>query len=126
VDKKVTGWAALHGDMRITMVLDRMSQIALPLKRTALGFSAGAEVKVASNSSVSLQVDGNSTPYLPTGTMAFDKDYGDVTFGFSHRFRTGRRRVVAQVYARENMNLPFSVRWNTDPDLSVGVKATID
>jgi len=33
--------------------------------------------------------------------------------------------VTAQIYLRENMNLPFQVRWNTDPDLSVGLKATI-
>jgi len=33
--------------------------------------------------------------------------------------------VVAQVYARENMNMPFSVRWNADPDFAVGLKLTI-
>jgi len=33
--------------------------------------------------------------------------------------------VTAQLYMRENMNLPFSVRWNTDPDLSVGLKVRI-
>jgi len=32
---------------------------------------------------------------------------------------------VAQLYARENMNLPFRVRWNADPDLSVGIKFSI-
>ena len=125
VDKKVTGWAAVHGDVRATFILDRMSYLALPLSRTSLGFSVGTEARVSTNNSVSLQIDGSSTPYLPTGTLAFDKDYGDVTFGFSRRFEAGRRHVVAQVYARENMNLPFSVRWNTDPDLSVGIKWTI-
>jgi hypothetical protein len=33
--------------------------------------------------------------------------------------------VVAQFYARENMDMPFAVRWNTDPDFAVGVKFTI-
>ena len=125
VDRKLTGWAAFHGDVRATFILDRVSQLTLPLSRTSFGFSTGAEVRVSKNSSASLQIDGSSTPYLPTGALAFDKDYGDVTFGFSRRFEAGRRHVIAQVYARENMNLPFSVRWNTDPDLSVGIKATI-
>ena len=33
--------------------------------------------------------------------------------------------VVSQIYARENMNLPFAVRWNTDPDASFGIKITL-
>ena len=71
---------------------------------------------------MNLQIDGSTTPYLPTGTAAFDMAYGDVTLGLNHRFTAGRRPLLAQVYARENMNLPFQVRWNTDPDLSVGIK----
>jgi hypothetical protein len=72
-----------------------------------------------------LQIDGATTPYQQTGVVAFDDDYGDITLGLSHRFTTGRRRLLAQIYARENMNLPFRVRWNADPDLSIGIKATI-
>ena len=37
----------------------------------------------------------------------------------------GAHSIVTQFYARENMNLPFSVRLNTDPDLAVGIKTTI-
>jgi hypothetical protein len=42
----------------------------------------------------------------------------------SHRARTSRGPLLVQFYARENLNLPFSVRWNTDPDLAVGLKIT--
>jgi len=97
----------------------------LPLRRMAYGFSAGPELKVSRNSSLNLQIDGSSTPYLPTGTLAFDKGYGDITFGYGHRFKVGPREVTTQLYVRENMNMPFQVRWNTDPDLAVGIKATI-
>jgi hypothetical protein len=74
---------------------------------------------------VSVQIDGNSTPYLPTGTTAFDKGYGSITIGLGHRFSAGRTSVVSQIYARENMNLPFRVRWNTDPDASFGIKISL-
>ena len=37
----------------------------------------------------------------------------------------GPRHDIGQLYARENMNMPFRIRLNTDPDLSVGLKATI-
>jgi len=125
VDKKILQWAAFHGDVRATYVLDRVSQWSLPLKRVALGFSAGPELKLGRNSSANLQIDGSNTPYLPTGAAAFDRGYGDIAIGFSHRFISPQRHVVIQVYLRENMNLPFRIRWNADPDLSLGIKATI-
>jgi len=125
VDKKLTERLAFHGDVRGTIALDRISPLGLPLRRASLGFSVGPELRIVGQTSVSLQIDGNATPYATTGVLAFDKNYGDVTFGLSHPFQAGRRRVVAQIYARENMNLPASVRWNTDPDLSVGLKITI-
>jgi hypothetical protein len=87
-----------------------------------LGFSAGPELRLSRDSSVSVQIDGNTTPYLPTGTTAFDKDYGSITIGLGHRFHAGPTAIVSQIYARENMNLPFRVRWNTDPDASFGIK----
>jgi hypothetical protein len=125
LDKKLLEWAAFHGDVRATRTLDSMSVWNLPLKRWAYGFSAGSELKLSTNSSFNLQIGGSSTPYAPTGTAAFDRGYGDITFGVAHRFRAGSRYVTAHFYARENLNLPFRVRWNTDPDLSIGLKATI-
>jgi len=125
VDKKVLSKLALHGDVRAHMFLDRMSAWNLPLTRGSLAFSGGSELQLTRNSSASLQMDGGATPYQHTGATAFDKGYGDVTFGFNHQFRSDRRPILAQVYLRENMNLPFRVRWNTDPDLSLGVKVTI-
>jgi hypothetical protein len=125
LEKKLTKWAAFQGDVRANLALDRVSQWNLPLKRSTFGFSAGPELRLARDSSVSIQIDGNSTPYLPTGTTAFDKGYGSITIGLGHRFRTGRTAVVSQIYARENMNLPFRVRWNTDPDASFGIKLTL-
>jgi hypothetical protein len=125
VDQKVLKWAALHGDVRATVAIDGVSQWNLPLKRSTLGFSIGPELRLARDSSVSIQIDGNTTPYLPTGTTAFDEGYGSITIGLGHRFRTGRTAVVSQIYARENMNLPFRVRWNTDPDASFGIKITL-
>jgi hypothetical protein len=125
LDKKVLPWAAFHGDVRASFLLDRMSPWNLPLKHASLGFSAGPELKLSRNSSASMQIDGSTTPYLPTGTTAFDKGYGDITLGLSHRFGTSRRQFVAHAYLRENMNLPFRVRWNTDPDLSLGIKLTV-
>ena len=122
MDKKLLKWAVFHGDVRANIALDRVSQWNLPLKRSSFGFSAGPELRLARDSSVSVQIDGNTTPYLPTGTAAFDKDYGSITIGLGHRFRTGRTAMVSQIYARENMNLPFRVRWNTDPDASFGIK----
>ena len=83
-------WVAFHGDVRATVALDRVSDWNLPLKRRTLGFSAGPELRLSRDSSVSVQIDGNTTPYLPTGTTAFDKDYGSITIGLGHRFRTGR------------------------------------
>src|SRR6185295_8793344 len=125
LDKKLSGWAAFHGDVRANIFLDRVSHLGVPLKRGSLAFSAGPELRLSRNSSISLQIDGAGTPYLPTHVRAFDEDYGDITVGLSHRFGVGRHRLLAQIYARENMNLPFRVRWNTDPDLSIGFKATI-
>jgi hypothetical protein len=125
VDRKLSGWAALHGDVRASIFMDRVSQWDLPLKRTSLGFSVGPELKLARNTSISFQYDGSTSPYQQTGTTALDAAYGDISVGLGHRFRTGRRDLLTQVYGRENMNLPFRIRWNTDPDLSLGVKVTI-
>jgi hypothetical protein len=125
VDKKVLSKLALHGDVRAQVFLDRISTWNLPLTRGSLGFSAGPELRLMRNSSASVQMDGSATPYQHTGATAFDKGYGDVTFGFNHLFHSDGRQVLAQIYLRENMNLPFRVRWNTDPDLSLGVKLTI-
>jgi hypothetical protein len=125
MDKKFRKWAAVHGDVRGSVLLDRVSSWDLPLRRTSFGFSVGPELKLARHTSASLQIDGSTTPYLPTGTMGFDKGYGDITLGVGHRFTVGRHQVLTQGYLRENMNLPFRVRWNLDPDLSVGLKATI-
>jgi hypothetical protein len=124
-DKKLSGRLALHGDVHATKILDRVSQVGLPLKPVSFGFSAGPELRLLGGTSVGLQIDGNSTPYEPTGVSAFDTSYGAVTLGVSHTFRTGSRELVLQTYGRENMNLPFYVRWNTDPDFSVGLKLTI-
>jgi hypothetical protein len=123
-DKKLGG-VAFHGDVRANLFLDSVSQWGLPLKRQSYAFSFGPELKLARNTSLSVQLDASTTPYQPTGTLAFDQDYGDITFGISHRFRAGRHNVIAHVYARENMNMPFKVRWNTDPDMSLGLKVTI-
>ena len=48
-----------------------------------------------------------------------------MTLGFNRRFQAGQRRITTQFYARENMDLPFRVRWNTDPDFAIGFKVTI-
>jgi len=125
LDKKILPWTAFHGDLRATYFLDRVSLWNLPLKHAALGFSVGPEFKLSRDSSASAQLDGNTTPYMPTGATAFDRGYGAITLGASHRFQTQRHQVVTQAYLRENMNLPFRVRWNTDPDLSLGIKITI-
>jgi len=117
-DSKVLSWAAVHGDVRATVALDRTSGWNLPLKRTTVGFSIGPELRLSRGSSLSMQLDGNTTPYLPTGTTAFDRGYGSITIGAGHRFGS----VVSQLYVRENMNLPFRVRWNTEPDASFGIK----
>jgi hypothetical protein len=85
VEKRVSGSVAFHGDLRASFLLDRTSQWHLPLKRGTLGFSAGTELKLSRNNSASLQFGGSTTPYLPTGTTAFDKGYGDITVGVSHR-----------------------------------------
>ena len=126
LDKKLLSTVAFHGDVRANVLLDTVSQWGLPLKRGSLGFSAGTELKLTTNSSASLQIDGNTTPYLSTGTRALDSGYGDITLGVGRRFRAGRNSVVvAQGYVRENMTLPFRVRWNADPDLSLGIKITV-
>ena len=125
LDQKLLERVAVHGDVRATRALDETSVWNLSLRRWAFGFSVGPEFRLARNTSLNLQIDGSSTPYWPTGTFAFDKGYGDITFGLGHRFKAGSRIVTAQLYMRENMNLPFSVRWNTDPDLSVGLKVRI-
>lgn len=121
LDQKVSDGVAFHADVRATRVLDQMSIWNLPLRRWTYGFSIGPEFRLPWNSSLNLQLDGNSTPYWPTGTLAFDKGYGDLTFGLGRRFGS----VTTQLYVRENMNLPFKVRWNMDPDMSVGLKVTI-
>jgi hypothetical protein len=121
LDQKMSPGAAFHVDVRATRALDQMSIWNLPLRRWTYAFSAGPEFRLPRNSSLNLQIDGSSTPYWPTGTLAFDKGYGDLTFGLGHRFGP----VTAQLYVRENMNLPFTVRWNTDPDLSIGLKVRI-
>jgi len=125
VDRKVLGWMALHGDVRSTFLMDRESQWHLPLRRTTLAFSVAPEFRMTRRNSASIQFDGSTTPYRPTGTTAFDRGYGDITLGFSHRTQTARHQIVTQAYLRENMNLPFRVRWNTDPALSLGIKITI-
>jgi hypothetical protein len=125
LDKKLLSWAAFHGDVRTNIAMDTVSSWNLPLKRSTVGFSVGPEFRLSRESSVSVQIDGNTTPYLPTGTLAFDKDYGSITIGLGKRFKFGRTAVVSQIYARENMNLPFRVRWNTDPDASFGIKITL-
>ena len=121
LDQKLSERVAIHADVRATQPLDQMSVWNLPLTGRVYGFSAGPEFRLGMNSSLNLQVDGNSTPYAPTGTLAFDRGYGAITLGLARRFD----RVVAQLYVRENMDLPFKIRWNTDPDLSVGLKVRI-
>jgi len=125
IEKKLTEWAALNGDVRATIVLDRVSTWGLPLTRGVVGFSIGPELRLTSNTSLNLQYDGTTSPYLTTGTKALDSGYGDVSFGLNHRFTAGRRFLVTQFYARENMLLPFSVRWSADPDFAMGIKTTI-
>jgi hypothetical protein len=125
LEKRFASWVALHGDVRITRFIDAVSQWGLPLKRASGGFSVGPEVRLARDTSVGVQFDGSSTPYRPTGTAAFDKGYGAITIGAAHRFRTSRHELVTHVYARENLNLPIRISWNTDPDLAIGVKLTI-
>ena len=125
VEKPLTTWAVFHGDARATILLDRMSDWNLPLKRITFGFSASPELKLTVNSSFNVQFDGNTTPYQPTGSTAFDKGYGALTLGVSHRMSAKRTPLLVQAYVRENMNLPFRVRWNTDPDLAVGLKITV-
>jgi hypothetical protein len=121
LDKKLSEWVAFHGDVRATRALDRLSVWNLPLRSWTFGYSIGPEFRLPKRSSFNVQLDGSSTPFWPTGTLAFDKGYGALTFGLGHRFGP----ATAQLYFRENMNLPFNVRWNTDPDLSVGLKVRI-
>ena len=123
VEKPISSSIALYGDLRATTVLDRVSRWNLPLKRESVGFSAGSEMKLTTHNSLSVQVDGSTTPYLATGTTAFDQGYGDITIGLGHLSAQGR--VVTQVYVRENMNLPFRIRWNLDPDMALGVKMIV-
>lgn len=125
VDKKMNEWIALHGDVRGTIVLDSASVWTLPLKREVLAFSVGPEFRMGRDSSLNLQFDGSTTPYQPTGTIGLDANYADIVLGVNHRFVRGRHPLVAQFYARENMDMPFSVRWNTDPDFAIGFKLTI-
>lgn len=126
VDQTIANWIALHGDVRANLIFDAQGVSGLPLQRSAIGFSIGPEFRVTRNTSVSAQYDGNSTPYAPTGTVAFDANYGDITVGLSHRFNLGsRRRLLTQLYGRENLNLPLRVRPNLDPDFAIGLKTTI-
>ena len=122
LDHKLSEFMAIHGDLRLTRVLDQLSMWNLPLRPWTAGFSAGPEFRLPKNSSFTAQIDGGTTPYWPTtGTLAFDKGYGAITFGVGHRFGP----VTSQLYFRENMNMPFKVRWNTDPDLAVGLRVRI-
>jgi len=125
MDRKLGGWFALHGDIRGNVNLDRVSAWGLPLSRGVFGFSVGPELKITQNNSLNLQWDGSTSPYLPAGFNSIDSGYGDIVLGANHRFVSGSRLLVAQFYARENMMLPFSVRWNADPDFAVGFKLTV-
>lgn len=125
LDKKLTEHLALHGDVRTSLTLDSVSTWGLPLTRTAVGFSVGPELRVAENTSLNLQVDGSSSPYQPIGSVALDSGYGDAVLGVNHRFIAGQRQLVTQFYLRENMVLPFNVRWNADPDFAIGFKITV-
>jgi hypothetical protein len=124
VDKPLASWAVFHGDLRATILLDRVSDWNFPLRRASVGFSVGPEMKLTRSTSLSLQFDGNTTPYEPTGSAAFDESYGSITLGVGRRVRTARGPLLVQFYARENLNLPFKVRWNTDPDFAMGLKIT--
>ena len=125
VEKKLAERLAFHGDLRASVSMDTVSTWGLPLARGALAFSVGPEMRLTRNTSMNLQFDGSTSPYKPTGTTGLDAGYGDIAFGLNRHFSAGRREVVAQLYGRENMNLPSSVRWNTDPDLAVGLKVTV-
>jgi len=121
LDQKLTPFLAFHGDVRATRVMDEISEWNLPLRPWTYAMSVGPEFRLPKRSSFHVQIDASSTPYWPTDTFAFDKAYGAVTLGVGHRFG----HVLAQLYFRENMNMPFKIRWNTDPDLSVGLKIRI-
>ena len=121
VDQKLTPFLAFHGDGRVTRVLDQTSVWGLPVRPWTYAVSFGPEFRLPKRSSFNVQIDASSTPYWPTDVLAFDKAYGAVTLGLGHRFG----HVMAQLYFRENMNMPFKVRWNTDPDLSVGLRIRI-
>ena len=125
LDKKLNERIAVHGDLRASVSLDTVSTWGLPLSRGVVGFSIGPELRLARNTSLNLQYDGSGSPYQPIGVTALDAGYGDAVLGVSHRFVRASRVVVTQLYARENMVLPFSVRWNADPDLAVGLKITV-
>ncbi len=125
VDQTIADHLALHGDVRTNLIFETQSAIGLPLRRSVIAFSAGPELRLTRHTSIGAQYDGGSTPYLPTGTEAFDANYGDITIAVSHRFQVGGRRLLAQLYGRENLNLPFSIRPNLDPDFAVGLKTTI-
>jgi hypothetical protein len=121
LDQKLAPFVAMHADARATYVLDAMSAWNLPLRSKTYAISIGPEFRLPKHSAFQMQIDASTTPYLPTDTLAFDRAYGAVTFGLGHRFGS----VMAQLYFRENMNMPFKVRWNTDPDLSVGLRIRI-
>jgi hypothetical protein len=121
LDQKLSEGAAYHIDIRATRVLDDLSPWNLPLRPWTYAFSVGPELRLPKNSSFNLQFDASSTPYLPTGTLAFDKAYGALTLGVGHRFGP----AAAQLYFRENLYLPFQVLPNTDPDLAVGLRIRI-
>lgn len=125
LDRKLGEWIALHTDIRGTVALDSVSTWGLPLSRGVFGFSLGPEFRITRNTSLNLQYDGSSSPYQPAGVTALDAGYGDAVLGVNHRFVRQRRLIITQFYARENMVLPFSVRWNADPDLAIGLKTTI-
>ena len=125
LDKKLLSWMAFHGDVRATRILDRRSVFDLPLRRYTYGFSAGPEMKLARNTSLTAQMDASTTPYPRTGTGAFDKAYAGLTIGVGHRFKMSGRQMVVHGYGRENLHFPFQIRWNLDPDFSLGLKLTI-
>ncbi|MCC7416817.1 MAG: hypothetical protein IT176_06705 [Acidobacteria bacterium] len=125
VEQRIGRRAALHGDARVAVLFDRISSWGLPLRRATVAFSVGPEIGIAGQTSLSAQIDGSTTPYVAAGASAFDEAYGAVTLGLSHRFGRGPRHLIVRGYARENMMLPLRIRMNSDPDLAVGIEATI-
>jgi hypothetical protein len=125
IGRKMTERIALHGDVRVSVPLDHMGVWHLPLKREVVAYSWGSEFRVANHTSFDVQVDNSTSPYHTTGSIGLDANYGNIDLAVSHRFTASGHHVIAQAYAQENMNMPFKVRWNMDPDLTIGLKFTI-